>query len=523
MKAPAHVVHAVQRLERDDRAHAGHEPHAVQPEEVDARLELRAQRGAVSVSVVAVAHDAQAGPEVRRDVAVVRQPGPVDAEEGSALVRALGQYAEAPAAGLVAPAQRPSERLEAEADDEEPLAGPAAQRLRLLRRHRLHARAPLERLAAEHRADEPRDDRVGLVEAGGRVGLRERDGAGGAVVQGDEHLLLQATETQHEDARGPGVGQGRERLRAERDRALEAGILSDLDAPGAKLRGGERPHRPHCGRGGSLRPQRPTRWRSLRRPALRPATSERAWPVSTLARACSPPLFGLWASSRRLRRTGEQFSCRHQAERDDLEGPPFVPYWDGTTSAELVQLTGCTRDGPADPRPSPLSPLPPSPPALPRPLPLVRACRVLWPWPRSSAPVALGREPPPVDQRPGGWRPNRGGAWRGKMTQRGAEDSPRGRSGRDLIPRGLRQAVARARVRLSNAAWRLSPRAALALSLGFLAAVLLGISGFVFLPSATLQLVCRHDFQSADITVWIDGEVVHTDTLTGAVGSGLGF
>jgi len=72
-------------------------------------------------------------------------------------------------------------------------------------------------------------------------------------------------------------------------------------------------------------------------------------------------------------------------------------------------------------------------------------------------------------------------------------------------------------VRLSNAAWRLSPRAALALSFGFLAAVLLGISGFVFLPSATLQLVCRHDFQSADITVSIDGEVVHTDTLTGAV------
>ena len=130
-------------------------------------------------------------PEVRRDVAVVRQPGPVDAEEGRALVRALGQYAEAPAAGLVAPDQRPSERLEAQADDEEPLAGPATERLRLLRRHRLHSRAPLERLAAEHRADEPRDDRVGLVEAGGRVGLCERDGRGrGELLQGDEHLLL---------------------------------------------------------------------------------------------------------------------------------------------------------------------------------------------------------------------------------------------------------------------------------------------------------------------------------------------
>lgn len=70
---------------------------------------------------------------------------------------------------------------------------------------------------------------------------------------------------------------------------------------------------------------------------------------------------------------------------------------------------------------------------------------------------------------------------------------------------------------MSNAVGLLSPRARLALSLGFLAAVLLGISAFLFLPSATLQLVCRHDFRSADITVSIDGEVVHTDTLTGAV------
>jgi hypothetical protein len=99
----------------------------------------------------------------------------------------------------------------------------------------------------------------------------------------------------------------------------------------------------------------------------------------------------------------------------------------------------------------------------------------------------------------------------------GLEDSSRGRSGRDLIPHGLHQAVDRAPVRLPSTAWRLSPRAALALAFGFLAAVLLGISGFVFLPSATLQLVCRHDFRSADITVSIDGEVVHTDTLTGAV------
>jgi hypothetical protein len=77
--------------------------------------------------------------------------------------------------------------------------------------------------------------------------------------------------------------------------------------------------------------------------------------------------------------------------------------------------------------------------------------------------------------------------------------------------------MAQARARLSKTVWRLSPRAGLALALGFLAAVLVGISAFLSLPSATLQIVCRHDFRSADITVSIDGEVVHTDTLNGAV------
>ncbi len=97
------------------------------------------------------------------------------------------------------------------------------------------------------------------------------------------------------------------------------------------------------------------------------------------------------------------------------------------------------------------------------------------------------------------------------------EDSPLPRSGRDLTLHRLVSSAARIRARLSNAVWLLSPRARLALSLGFLAAVLLGVSAFLFLPSATLQLVCRHAFRNADITVSIDGEVVHSDTLTGAV------
>jgi hypothetical protein len=63
----------------------------------------------------------------------------------------------------------------------------------------------------------------------------------------------------------------------------------------------------------------------------------------------------------------------------------------------------------------------------------------------------------------------------------------------------------------------LSPKARLALALGFVAAVLLGISAYLLLPSASLKLVCRHDFRSAELTVSIDGEVVLRDTVTGAV------
>jgi hypothetical protein len=71
--------------------------------------------------------------------------------------------------------------------------------------------------------------------------------------------------------------------------------------------------------------------------------------------------------------------------------------------------------------------------------------------------------------------------------------------------------------RLLDVVKSLSPKARFALGLAFLAVVLLGIATAVSLPSATLKLVCRHDFRSADLTVSVDGEVVHTDTVTGAV------
>lgn len=77
--------------------------------------------------------------------------------------------------------------------------------------------------------------------------------------------------------------------------------------------------------------------------------------------------------------------------------------------------------------------------------------------------------------------------------------------------------MTRVRLPVADAVRSLSPKARFALSLGLLAAILLGISTLLSRPSATLSLVCRHDFRKADIAVSIDGEVVHTATVTGAV------
>jgi hypothetical protein len=68
----------------------------------------------------------------------------------------------------------------------------------------------------------------------------------------------------------------------------------------------------------------------------------------------------------------------------------------------------------------------------------------------------------------------------------------------------------------------LSARARLAVSLGVLASLLLGMALFLFLPSATLNIVCRHDFRSVELTVSLDGDVVVTETLTGSVKRWLG-
>jgi hypothetical protein len=97
------------------------------------------------------------------------------------------------------------------------------------------------------------------------------------------------------------------------------------------------------------------------------------------------------------------------------------------------------------------------------------------------------------------------------------EDNPRVPSGLGLGSAALKRSAAQVKDGVWNAARRLSSKARVALSLGLLAAILLGVSVFLSLPSATLRLVCRHDFRSADLTVWIDGNIVLTETMTGAV------
>ncbi len=97
------------------------------------------------------------------------------------------------------------------------------------------------------------------------------------------------------------------------------------------------------------------------------------------------------------------------------------------------------------------------------------------------------------------------------------EANPAGTSENDRTVVGLRARLAGAKGHLLDALGGLSGKARFALGLALLAMFLLGVSAAVSLPSATLKLVCRHDFRSADLTVSIDGEVVHTGTVTGAV------
>lgn len=71
--------------------------------------------------------------------------------------------------------------------------------------------------------------------------------------------------------------------------------------------------------------------------------------------------------------------------------------------------------------------------------------------------------------------------------------------------------------RMSDAVRHLSRRARVALALGALAAVLVGAAALWLRPTATLMVLCRHDFRRADIRVALDGDVVLADTMTGSV------
>lgn len=90
-------------------------------------------------------------------------------------------------------------------------------------------------------------------------------------------------------------------------------------------------------------------------------------------------------------------------------------------------------------------------------------------------------------------------------------------SGPDSKLAGLGRSVATLRARVWNAYRSLAPRARLAVSVALGAGLLLSLYGLFFARSATLKLVCRHGFRSADITVSVDGDVVHEETMAGAV------
>lgn len=71
--------------------------------------------------------------------------------------------------------------------------------------------------------------------------------------------------------------------------------------------------------------------------------------------------------------------------------------------------------------------------------------------------------------------------------------------------------------RLAEGVRHLSSKARLALGVGTAATLALVVVAYAMLPDATLTLVCRHDFRKADLTVSLDGEVVHMAGITGSV------
>lgn len=93
---------------------------------------------------------------------------------------------------------------------------------------------------------------------------------------------------------------------------------------------------------------------------------------------------------------------------------------------------------------------------------------------------------------------------------------PGGTSGPDRGLGAFGRRGAAVRARLWDAYRGLPPRARLAVSLALGAGLLLSLYGLFFARSATLKLVCRHGFLSADITVSVDGDVVHEETMAGA-------
>jgi hypothetical protein len=70
---------------------------------------------------------------------------------------------------------------------------------------------------------------------------------------------------------------------------------------------------------------------------------------------------------------------------------------------------------------------------------------------------------------------------------------------------------------------RIPPKARLAVCFGLLVLIPLAIYSYLSNGRGDLNLVCRHNFQSAELTVSVDGKVVYADQSSGTVKKRFGF
>jgi hypothetical protein len=70
---------------------------------------------------------------------------------------------------------------------------------------------------------------------------------------------------------------------------------------------------------------------------------------------------------------------------------------------------------------------------------------------------------------------------------------------------------------------KIPPKARLAVCFGLLVLIPLGIYSYLSNGYGDLNLVCRHSFQSAELTVNVDGKMVYSDQSSGTIKKRFGF